>query len=213
LQPSLSLIFPVHNAETTLCASVHRLLEVLPEVAARFELLIIDDGSTDQTSELAHELAREYPQVRIARHERRRGVEAALSTGSAKAQGELLLVQTQEQLLPASSWKQNLQQRTRQPSGTSSQPCDVSMPKRLPEPLTTSLLERLSRWGEAQPADDRIAAPIGQLSSPHFTPARAPAGGSRAGEGSAALGTTRERELATRPVYFLAHLRDLSRRS
>jgi hypothetical protein len=95
LEPSLSLIVPVHNAETTLRRSLARVLELLPELTPRFEVLLIDDGSTDGTAELAFELAREFPQVRAARHQRRRGAEGAAATGSAHCRGEVLLLQAE----------------------------------------------------------------------------------------------------------------------
>jgi len=61
----LSLILPVRNAEQQLAAAVARVLEILPDITRSFEILIIDQGSTDQTLELAEELAIEYPQIRV----------------------------------------------------------------------------------------------------------------------------------------------------
>jgi len=95
LQPSLSYILPVHNAQDTLGRQVGRLLDVLPDLAARFELVVVDDGSTDHTAEVAAELAHRYPQVRLASHARPRGPEAAARTGVARASGEIVLVQPQ----------------------------------------------------------------------------------------------------------------------
>ena len=70
-QQTLSVVLTVHNAEKTLADQVSKTLDILTDLSARFELLIVDDGSTDQTEEVAHELARHFPQLRVARHARR----------------------------------------------------------------------------------------------------------------------------------------------
>lgn len=89
---TLSVVLPVHNAERHLAARVDDLLEILPDLVSRFEVLIVDDGSTDHTGEVAHDLARRYPQVRVARHNRRRGIEASAKTGVSQSTGELVIV-------------------------------------------------------------------------------------------------------------------------
>ena len=70
---SLSIVLPVHNAQNTLACDVHLLLELLPDITPRFEILIVDDASSDHTEEIAHELSLQYPQVRVKRHLRRQG--------------------------------------------------------------------------------------------------------------------------------------------
>jgi glycosyltransferase involved in cell wall biosynthesis len=62
---SLSLILPVRNAEHQLAGAVARVLDILPDITRSFEILIIDQGSSDHTLEIAEELAIEYPQIRV----------------------------------------------------------------------------------------------------------------------------------------------------
>jgi glycosyltransferase involved in cell wall biosynthesis len=101
LDQSLSLVLPVHNAQSILARQVTTLLDLLPELTTRFEVLIVDDGSTDRTEEEAHELAVRYPQVKVARHNRRQGKWAALETGIRHARGELVILQDDESISPA----------------------------------------------------------------------------------------------------------------
>ncbi len=89
---SLSVVVPVHNAERNLTQRIGRLLEVLPDLAAKFEVLIVDDGSTDQTEEVALELSSQYPQVRVTRHSEQRGIEASAQTGAAHTTGDVVIV-------------------------------------------------------------------------------------------------------------------------
>lgn len=81
--PSLSFFFPAHNEELNIRPMVEEALQVLPTLADRFEVLIIDDGSTDGTAEVARELASAHPQVRHIRHQSNRGYGAALKSGIA----------------------------------------------------------------------------------------------------------------------------------
>jgi glycosyltransferase involved in cell wall biosynthesis len=92
LERSLSVLLPVHNHESVLATKVQRILDVLPDLCRQFELVIIDDGSTDATIELADELASKYPQVHAIRHEVPLGRLAALRSGLNRSQGEVILL-------------------------------------------------------------------------------------------------------------------------
>jgi glycosyltransferase involved in cell wall biosynthesis len=82
---------PVHNVEPTLADSVEEILEVLGELTARFELILIDDGSTDATWEAAKDVARDYPQVRLLREPLRRGPSVATRTAMRQANGDVVI--------------------------------------------------------------------------------------------------------------------------
>lgn len=96
MERSLSVLLPVHDVQSTLETTVLQWIEVLPEVTRRFDLLIIDDGSTDYTPEVANELAARYPQVRMTRHATRRGLAASLRTGIERSTGEVVLCRDED---------------------------------------------------------------------------------------------------------------------
>ena len=89
---SLSLVLPVYNAEETLAEQVEQLLDVIGELTPQFELLVFDDGSTDQTQEVAAELQRRYPQVRFVRNDCRRGIAATIKDAMQQTDGDVVFV-------------------------------------------------------------------------------------------------------------------------
>lgn len=92
MNESLSLLLPVFNAEQRLEAQVGHALEVLPYLTPRFEVMIIDDGSTDDTIEVARHLSTCYPQVNVIRHPIRLGLDEAIQTGLDHTSGEVVVV-------------------------------------------------------------------------------------------------------------------------
>jgi glycosyltransferase involved in cell wall biosynthesis len=81
----LSYFFPAHNEAENLRGLVEEALETLPHLAEVFEIVIVDDGSRDETPAIADELAAAHPQVRAVHHPTNLGYGAALRSGFAAA--------------------------------------------------------------------------------------------------------------------------------
>ncbi|MEW6268526.1 MAG: glycosyltransferase family 2 protein [Thermodesulfobacteriota bacterium] len=79
--PGLSASFPAHNEEDNVGPMIADLLAVLPDVAERFEVIVVDDGSRDATYERASAIAAQDPRVRVVRHPVNRGYGAAVWSG------------------------------------------------------------------------------------------------------------------------------------
>jgi glycosyltransferase involved in cell wall biosynthesis len=84
----LSVFFPAYNDSGTIASLVIAAVQTASRLTPDFEVLVIDDGSTDTTADLIDELARIYPQVRAIHHEKNRGYGGALRTGFASATKE-----------------------------------------------------------------------------------------------------------------------------
>jgi len=87
----LSYFFPAHNEEANLEGLVVEALEALPALADAFEIIAVDDGSTDRTAEIADSLAAAHPDiVRVVHHPVNRGYGGALRSGFEASRYELL---------------------------------------------------------------------------------------------------------------------------
>lgn len=87
---ALSYFFPAHNEAENIEALVAEALEVLPRLADEFEIIAVDDGSSDATPQLADALAAKHPQVRVVHHEANRGYGGALRSGFRAARYDLV---------------------------------------------------------------------------------------------------------------------------
>jgi glycosyltransferase involved in cell wall biosynthesis len=96
VQNSISVLLPVKDAQATLIDSVHEVLDAVADTNQPFEVLIIDDGSTDATSEVADELSHHYPQVRMVRHGTALGEQAAIRTGLHSSRGDMVVLRDEK---------------------------------------------------------------------------------------------------------------------
>jgi glycosyltransferase involved in cell wall biosynthesis len=93
---SLTVFFPAWNEEELIVRAVTAGRELCGRLQAAgeigdYEILVVDDASTDGTGKLADELAEEDPAVRVVHHEVNRKLGGALKTGFAEARGDLVL--------------------------------------------------------------------------------------------------------------------------
>lgn len=84
----LSVFFPAYNEEANIENTVRKALKVLPLIAQRYEVTIIDDGSKDKTGEIADRLAKKIKEVKVVHHRPNQGYGGALKTGFKTAKYE-----------------------------------------------------------------------------------------------------------------------------
>jgi len=90
-QASLSVVVPAYNEERRLEAGLSGVLSFLRRSGLPFEVIVVDDGSTDATPEIARRFAAADARVRVLSHERNLGKGAAVRTGVLAAGGEYVI--------------------------------------------------------------------------------------------------------------------------
>jgi polyisoprenyl-phosphate glycosyltransferase len=86
----ISVVVPVHNEEGTI-GELHRRLTSVLAPLGRYEVVLVDDGSSDGTWQAVRELAHTDPQVRLIRLSRNFGHQVALSAGLDHARGDAVV--------------------------------------------------------------------------------------------------------------------------
>ncbi|MCF8160060.1 MAG: glycosyltransferase family 2 protein [Polaromonas sp.] len=92
LPPSISCVIPAYNEARSLGALVPEVLATLQTLSAQVELIIVDDGSRDDTLAVMHALCARYPQVSYLKLSRNFGKEPALTAGIDAAQGDVVIL-------------------------------------------------------------------------------------------------------------------------
>jgi len=86
--PSISAFFPAYNDGGTIASMVISTLITLRQVTDDYEIIVVNDGSTDYTASVLDEMAVRYPELRVVHHPQNRGYGGALRTGFAHASKE-----------------------------------------------------------------------------------------------------------------------------
>jgi glycosyltransferase involved in cell wall biosynthesis len=89
--PSLSVFFPAYNDAPSLPGLLEKTFAALEAHVADYEVIVVNDGSHDDTAKVLEELRRRYhPFLRVVTHEQNRGYGGALRTGFATATREFV---------------------------------------------------------------------------------------------------------------------------
>ncbi|HBH96637.1 MAG TPA: glycosyltransferase family 2 protein, partial [Candidatus Omnitrophica bacterium] len=87
---SLTIFFPCYNDAGTIGTLVVAATLVAGEFTDDYEILVVDDGSTDRSVELLQQLQKDYARLRLVCHPTNQGYGAALRTGFAQATKDLI---------------------------------------------------------------------------------------------------------------------------
>ena len=88
---SISVVMPAYNEEMSIVDAVKQNIETFSSQNLDYEIVIIDDNSTDRSWEIIKELAEKYPEVFCYHHEKNLGPGGAFQTGVTKAKKEYII--------------------------------------------------------------------------------------------------------------------------
>ncbi|SMP65468.1 dolichol-phosphate mannosyltransferase [Neorhodopirellula lusitana] len=89
--PSLSLILPAWNEAEVIATAIAEANAALQQVTGEYEIIVVDDGSTDATAAIVSSLAGQNEHVRLVQHSPNQGYGAAIRSGFAEAQNDLVV--------------------------------------------------------------------------------------------------------------------------
>jgi dolichol-phosphate mannosyltransferase len=87
----ISVVVPVYNEEENLPILIEQLVEVLKPLGKTYEMIFVDDGSTDRSREILKSLVAEHPQIRILGFKYNCGETAAGAAGLKEAKGDVVI--------------------------------------------------------------------------------------------------------------------------
>jgi glycosyltransferase involved in cell wall biosynthesis len=89
-KPSVSVFFPCFNDEKTIVLLVRGAKKILDKISAEYEIIVIDDGSTDNSRGELSKLSREIKNLRLIFHRQNKGYGGALKSGLKAARFDLV---------------------------------------------------------------------------------------------------------------------------
>lgn len=90
-RPTVSFVIPMYNEELNIDHAIDAAVEALEKHSSDYEIVIVDDASTDSSPAMVERRAAANPRIRMLRHERNRKLGGSLKTGFAAASKDLVL--------------------------------------------------------------------------------------------------------------------------
>ena len=87
----ISIVIPAYNEEENIPRIKTELIGVLSNLGEDFEIIVVDDGSIDDTSEEVYSLIRDYKNIYLIRHQKNMGIGASLKDGIRTVKGDVLI--------------------------------------------------------------------------------------------------------------------------
>ncbi|GAA5510850.1 glycosyltransferase family 2 protein [Novipirellula caenicola] len=154
----LSVVLVVRDGENRIVTRVEHVIAGLAKLTCEVvEIVVVDDGSRDATPEVLDKLQRACPIVRVVRHCRPRGLEAAGQTGLERATGELVFIQESDASIRIEDM-QRLLELSEDHSVVAARAESKS------EPIAAELLRRLRAWGTSADLQMENAADASETS-------------------------------------------------
>lgn len=89
---SLSLFFPCYNESENIGPMIEQAIRVGEEYGVDYEVVVVDDGSRDNSAQIISNWSQKNPRIRLISHDKNRGYGAALRTGLAACQKDLVFL-------------------------------------------------------------------------------------------------------------------------
>src|SRR4030042_6851165 len=88
---NISVVVPVFNEEGNLPILISTLVQVLNPLGLPYEMVFVDDGSSDGSRRILREMASQYPSLRIIGLKKNRGLSTALLAGMREVRGDTIV--------------------------------------------------------------------------------------------------------------------------
>ncbi len=88
---NLSVFFPLYNEEGNVKSIVEKAVNVLENLKLQYEIILVNDGSSDSTGKIADEISKNNPKVKVIHHDKNLGYGEALRTGFYNAKYEVIV--------------------------------------------------------------------------------------------------------------------------
>ena len=90
MKPNISVFYPTYNEAETISTLINQTIRVLKKVANKYEIIVVNDGSIDNTPRIVQELSKRNSKVRMVTHPVNLGYGAALRSGIQNSRYDLI---------------------------------------------------------------------------------------------------------------------------